>query len=151
MSNLILMIENFNLVSGLSRTANYLNFDTRRRDQGCGYTLLRPSSVTNFQSLKRRVTTSELGNGNGMDAPLRPRNGPYWRVLDTPATGGVHMEEITTVGLDLAKSVFQVHGSDRDGRPVLRKKLRRGQMIGITVVNCDDSALISIAKFRHTH
>ena len=40
------------------------------------------------------------------------------------------MEEITTVGLDLAKSVFQVHGSDQDGRPVVRKKLRRGQMIG---------------------
>ena len=32
------------------------------------------------------------------------------------------MTEITTVGLDLAKSVFQVHGTDEDGRPVMRKK-----------------------------
>ena len=39
------------------------------------------------------------------------------------------MTEVTTVGLDLAKSVFQVHGADRDGRPVVRKKLRRGQVI----------------------
>jgi transposase len=38
------------------------------------------------------------------------------------------MSEITTIGLDLAKSVFQVHGvNDADG-VVTRKRLRRGQM-----------------------
>jgi len=40
------------------------------------------------------------------------------------------MTKITTVGLDLAKLVFQVHGADQDGRPVVRKKLRRGQVLG---------------------
>jgi transposase len=40
------------------------------------------------------------------------------------------MMKVTTVGLDLAKSVFQVHGADQDGRPVVRKKLRRGQVLG---------------------
>jgi len=40
------------------------------------------------------------------------------------------MTKITTVGLDLAKSVFQVHCADEDGRPVVRKKLRRAQVIG---------------------
>lgn len=40
------------------------------------------------------------------------------------------MTKVTTVGLDLAKSIFQVHGSDQDGGPVVRKKLRRGQVIG---------------------
>ncbi len=39
------------------------------------------------------------------------------------------MLNITAVGLDLAKSVFQVHCADKDGRPVLRKKLRRGQVL----------------------
>jgi transposase len=39
------------------------------------------------------------------------------------------MTNITTVGLDLAKSVFQVHAADQDGRPVVRKKLRRGQVL----------------------
>lgn len=39
------------------------------------------------------------------------------------------MSEIITVGLDLAKNVFQVHGADEAGRPVLRKKLRRGQVL----------------------
>ena len=39
------------------------------------------------------------------------------------------MTKVTAVGLDLAKTVFQVHGADRDGRPVVREKLRRGQVI----------------------
>ena len=39
------------------------------------------------------------------------------------------MSKTTTVGFDLAKSVFQVHGSDREGRPVVRRKLRRKQVL----------------------
>jgi transposase len=38
------------------------------------------------------------------------------------------MTKITIVGLDLAKSVFQVHAADNEGMPVVRKKLRRGQV-----------------------
>ena len=36
--------------------------------------------------------------------------------------------KITTVGIDLAKNVFQVHAVDERGRAVLRKQLRRDQM-----------------------
>ncbi len=39
------------------------------------------------------------------------------------------MSEIITVGLDLAKNVCQVHGADASGRAVLRKKLRRAQVL----------------------
>lgn len=39
------------------------------------------------------------------------------------------MSEIITVGLDLAKNVFQVHGADSKGHAVLRKKLRRAQVL----------------------
>lgn len=39
------------------------------------------------------------------------------------------MSEITTIGLDLAKNVFQVHGADGTGRAVLRKKLLRVQVL----------------------
>jgi transposase len=35
---------------------------------------------------------------------------------------------ITTIGLDLAKNVFQVHGADERGKAVLRKQLRRDQV-----------------------
>jgi len=41
------------------------------------------------------------------------------------------MSEIIVVGLDLAKNVFQVHGADGAGRPVLRKKLRKGQALDL--------------------
>ena len=39
------------------------------------------------------------------------------------------MPHITTIGLDLAKHVFQVHGLDQEGRAVLRKQVRRGQVL----------------------
>jgi transposase len=34
---------------------------------------------------------------------------------------------VRTVGIDLAKQVFQVHGVDDAGRPVLKKRLRRAE------------------------
>lgn len=37
--------------------------------------------------------------------------------------------EITTIGLDLAKSIFQVHAVDAAGEPVVRKTLRRAQVL----------------------
>ena len=37
--------------------------------------------------------------------------------------------EITTIGLDLAKSIFQVHGVDASGQVVVRRSLRRAQML----------------------
>ena len=36
--------------------------------------------------------------------------------------------KITTIGIDLAKEVFQVHGVDAQGKAVLRKQLRRSEM-----------------------
>jgi transposase len=39
------------------------------------------------------------------------------------------METVTTIGLDLAKNVFQVHGIDATGKAVLRRKLRRGEVV----------------------
>jgi len=39
------------------------------------------------------------------------------------------MEQVTIIGLDLAKRVFQVHGATADGRIALRKKLSRGQVL----------------------
>lgn len=38
--------------------------------------------------------------------------------------------EITTIGIDLAKNVFAVSGAERRGRVVVRKQLRRAQLMG---------------------
>ena len=39
------------------------------------------------------------------------------------------MTQVSTVGLDLAKSIFQRHGADSAGAVVFCKKLRRGQLL----------------------
>jgi Transposase len=42
--------------------------------------------------------------------------------------GAVHMQ-VTTIGLDIAKNVFQVHGIDANEKVVVRKQLRRSQVL----------------------
>ena len=39
------------------------------------------------------------------------------------------MQSITTIGLDIAKSVFQVHGVDAAGQVLVRRRLRRRQAL----------------------
>src|SRR6195256_2203186 len=37
--------------------------------------------------------------------------------------------QISTIGVDLAKNVFQIHGVDKDGKVVISRQLRRKQVI----------------------
>jgi transposase len=39
------------------------------------------------------------------------------------------MEQVRTIGLDIAKNVFQVHGVDEAGVVVLRRQVRRRQVL----------------------
>src|SRR6202158_1782069 len=39
--------------------------------------------------------------------------------------------QVSTIGIDLAKSVFQVHGVDAAGKVVITKKLRRSQVLAL--------------------
>jgi transposase len=39
------------------------------------------------------------------------------------------MQTITTIGLDIAKSVFQVHGADAAGEVVIRRQLKRRSVL----------------------
>lgn len=39
--------------------------------------------------------------------------------------------QVTTIGLDIAKNVFQFHGVDGEGRVVLRRKVRRDQLLAL--------------------
>lgn len=39
------------------------------------------------------------------------------------------MEQVSTIGLDIAKRVFQVHGVDKAGNEMFRKKLPRGRVL----------------------
>ncbi|MGY4566949.1 transposase [Bradyrhizobium sp. USDA 3256] len=39
------------------------------------------------------------------------------------------MKQISTIGLDLAKHIFQVHGAGGDGSPVFNRRLRRSEVL----------------------
>jgi transposase len=44
--------------------------------------------------------------------------------------------QIITIGLDIAKNVFQVHGIGAAERVVIRKQLRRSQVLAFFEVTC---------------
>ena len=39
------------------------------------------------------------------------------------------MQTVTTIGLDIAKSVFQVHAVDAAGKVIIRRQLKRGYVL----------------------
>ena len=39
--------------------------------------------------------------------------------------------EINRVGVDLAKNVFQLHGADRKGKPVWKRRLSRAKWLSV--------------------
>ena len=45
------------------------------------------------------------------------------------------MQTITTIGLDIAKSVFQVHGVDAAGQVLVRRQLKR-RMSWLSLRSC---------------
>jgi len=48
------------------------------------------------------------------------------------------MGEVNTIGLDIAKSVFQIHGVDVDGAVVIRRRITRAKLLAFfaTVPAC---------------
>src|SRR5712692_2537818 len=52
-------------------------------------------------------------------------------VVSNSIERGEVMAQITTVGIDLAKSVFSLHGVDGAGRVVLRRSVRRDQLLEV--------------------
>jgi transposase len=51
-------------------------------------------------------------------------------VLNQQMEGAMHMT-VTTLGIDIAKSVFQLHGVDLDGTIVLQSNLRRSALLDV--------------------
>ena len=64
----------------------------------------------------------------GWMAPLR-HLGAKLLFRRISSNGEPSMGKVTTIGLDLAKHVFQVHGVDAEGAAVLRRQLRRSQVV----------------------
>ena len=67
------------------------------------------------------------------------------------------MQAITTIGLDIAKSVFQVHGVDAEGHVVIRRQLKRRYVLAffqklppcLIGIEACASRIISRARSKH--
>jgi transposase len=59
----------------------------------------------------------------------RHRDVPKWEKNDHLTESEESKMNVTTIGLDIAKSVFQVHGCDKGGKAVIRKQLKRTQVL----------------------
>jgi transposase len=59
------------------------------------------------------------------------------------------VNKITTLGVDLAKNVFQLHGVDLAGKVVLRREVRRAQLM--KAIAQLDSSLIGIEACGGAH
>ncbi len=65
-----------------------------------------------------------------MDGPcVRRRYAIEWSLLKQPPQQEPSTIKIITIGIDLAKSVFQIHGVDAGGAVAVRKKLRRAEVL----------------------
>jgi transposase len=82
-------------------------------------------------------------------------------VLSTINRAEASMKNITTIGIDLAKQVFQVHGVNARGKVVLKKAIRRQQMfaffaglppclIGLEACGSAHYWARSLTQFGHT-
>jgi hypothetical protein len=83
------------------------------------------SSSAGFEQQRTRAESRSVAN-DGVDGPWRHHQRQTGGADSQPGKGS-SMANISTIGFDLAKNVFQIHGIDAAGR-VLRRQLRRGQM-----------------------
>jgi transposase len=65
---------------------------------------------------------------DGVDGP-RPASACQGGELSSTTTRRPSVMQVATIGVDLAKHVFQLHGVGPDGAVVLRQKLRRAQVV----------------------
>ena len=89
--------------------------------------IARPVRVYRLR-LESPLSSPPLPGLDGVDGPLTASVCQSW-VVDNTNRRKPSMKEVTTIGLDLAKAVFQVHGVDAAGRVRLRRAVRRRQVL----------------------
>src|SRR5690348_14374777 len=110
-----------------------------RSDFEHGPAYARSSTAATIVSAEREVTSVlRLTRSKGRACRLRQSRWGGWLPLPalqrqggavTQHELGATTMEITTVGIDLAKNVFQVHAVSQSGEVIVRRALRRAQVI----------------------
>ena len=59
--------------------------------------------------------------------------------------------KLSRIGVDLAKNVYQLHGVDRHGKPVWKRRLRRGQWLQALLDKTDSGCEIGMEACTGAH
>src|SRR3954454_16696016 len=90
---------------------------------GHGWTLVAPNELARLASLQLVATRRLRRVQDGRPRTASACQGGVYRPLEE-AVG-----QVNTIGLDIAKRVFQAHGADASGRVVFRKRLVRAKVL----------------------
>src|SRR3954454_13387814 len=91
---------------------------------GTEWTLVAPHELARLASLQRVPTRHLQRVQDGRPRTASACQGGVDRPLEEASVGQAH-----TIGLDIAKRVFQAHGADASGRVVFRKRLLRAKVL----------------------
>jgi len=59
--------------------------------------------------------------------------------------------KLSRIGIDLAKNVFQLHGVDRHGKTVFKRRLKRDQWLGVLLANATTDCVIGMEACGGAH
>ena len=59
--------------------------------------------------------------------------------------------ELSRIGIDLAKNVFQLHGVERDGKAVFKRRLKRDQWLSVLLANATTDCVIGVEACGGAH
>jgi transposase len=76
---------------------------------------------------------------------------PDWK-LKPPVNGKEESTmKLSRIGIDLAKDVFQLHGVDRQGKTVFKRRLKRNEWLGVLLANADPDCVIGMEACGGAH
>lgn len=85
---------------------------------------------------RRRHDQQESTLSNGMDSSSHQRHlGARLELFSNQSREKECTMKIIRVGVDLAKNVFQVHGVDRHGKAIFKRRLRRHNWLAVLLDN----------------
>ena len=59
--------------------------------------------------------------------------------------------KLSRVGIDLAKNVYQLHGVDRSGRTILKRRLKRHQWLKVLLDKTEPGCVIGMEACASAH